>query len=166
VLRHAKAASQGRDDHSRPLTTRGTRQATDVGTYLAHASIAGAAAPALVLSSSARRARQTAELAMAQLDPHTPLLVERGLYHADADDVIEILRERGGDAPSILVVGHNPTLHDLALLLVGDDDDEGRTRLERGFPTAALAVLGLGSPTWARLSARTATLLELRTPGR
>ena len=102
---------------------------------------------------------------MAQLDPDTPLLVERGLYHADADDVIEILRERGGDSPSILVVGHNPTMHDLALLLVGDDD-EGRTRLERGFPTAALAVLGLGSPVWSRLSPATATLLELYTPAR
>ena len=103
---------------------------------------------------------------MAQLDPNTPLLVERDLYHADADDMIEILRERGGDAPSILVVGHNPTVHDLALFLLDHDDRDGRTRLERGFPTAALAVLALGSPTWAGLSPRTARLLELRIPDR
>ena len=65
VLRHAKAASQGRDDdHSRPLTTRGTRQATDVGTYLAHASIARSSPPgarAVVLGAPSppdRRARR------------------------------------------------------------------------------------------------------------
>jgi phosphohistidine phosphatase len=164
VLRHAKAAPQGPDDHSRPLSARGTRQAADVGRYLAGAPVAGVPVPELVLSSSARRALQTAKLVMAEMSSPVELMVERRLYDADADDVADVLRELGA-APSVLVVGHNPTLHDFALLLV-DPQDAGRARLEEGFPTAALAVVAVPAPSWARLSLGTGTLLDLRTPPR
>lgn len=167
VLRHAKAASHGLDDHSRPLTARGARQATAVGTYLAPSPITGVRSPELVLSSSARRAVQTAELVMAELDPQVELLVEPALYEADADDIVEMLRVLGGDTSSVLVVGHNPTVHDLVLLLLDDKDAEGRSRLHhQGFPTATLAVAALSTPSWARVAPGTATLLELRTPER
>jgi phosphohistidine phosphatase len=164
VLRHAKAASQGPDDHSRPLTGRGMRQATDVGAYLAGDPVAAAPVPALVLSSSARRAVQTAELVVAALDPGVELVVERALYGADADDVVEIIRGLGGDAPSVMVVGHNPTVHELAVLLLDDGDRTGRARVEEGFPTAALAVTAVPADSWPTLSLGTGTLLELRTP--
>jgi phosphohistidine phosphatase len=165
VLRHAKAAAHGQDDHSRPLTARGTRQATDVGRHLAGMPFSGFPVPELVLSSSARRAVQSAELVVAQLASPVELVVERRLYTADADDVVELIRELGGDAPSVLVVGHNPTLHEVALLLL-EPEDAGRTRLEKGFPTAALAVVSVPTPSWGRLSLGTGTLLELRTPER
>jgi phosphohistidine phosphatase len=118
-----------------------------------------------VLSSSARRAVQTAELVMAQLASPVELVVERRLYSADADDVVEVIRELGGDASSVLVVGHNPTLHELALLLL-EPGDAGRAPLETRFPTAALAGVAVPTPSWARLSLGTGTLLELRTPDR
>jgi len=166
VLRHAKAAPQGPDDHSRPLTARGKRQATDVGRYLAGEPLAGVPVPGLVLSSSARRALQTAKLVIEQLTSHVELVVERRLYDADADDVAELLRELGADAPSVLVVGHNPTLHEFAVLLL-DPEDPGRARLQdEGFPTAALAVAAVPAPSWARLSLGTGSLLDLRTPPR
>ncbi len=165
VLRHAKAAAHGQDDHSRPLTARGTRQATDVGRYVAAAPVPGLAVPDLVLSSSARRAVQSAELVVAQLASPVELVVEHRLYSADPDDVVEVIGELGGDALSVLVVGHNPTVHELALLLL-EPIDGGRSRLEKGFPTAALAVVAVPTPSWARLSLGTGTLLELRTPDR
>jgi phosphohistidine phosphatase len=165
VLRHAKAAAHGQDDHSRPLTARGTRQATDVGRHLARVPVSGFPVPELVLSSSARRAVQTAELVVAQLTSPVEIAVEQRLYMADADDVVELIRELGRDASSVLVVGHNPTFHELALLLL-EPGDAGRTRLEKGFPTAALAVVAVSTPSWARLSLGTGTLLELRTPDR
>jgi phosphohistidine phosphatase len=166
VLRHAKAASHGLDDHSRPLTARGTRQAAEVGAYLARSPITGLHVPRLVLSSSARRAVQTAELVVAELEPQVDLLVEPALYQAGADDIVEMLRVLGGEAPSVLVVGHNPTVHDLVLLLLDEKDVEGRSRLEKGFPTATLAVAALSTPSWARLAPGTATLVELHTPDR
>jgi phosphohistidine phosphatase len=164
VLRHAKAAPQGRDDHSRPLTPRGRRQATEVGTYLAGAPVPEVAVPELVLSSSARRAVQTAELVVAELGDDVELVVERRLYPADPDDVVDILRGLGSDPASVLVVGHNPTVHELALLLLDGDDGRGRSRLERGFPTASLAVIAVGATSWTGLSTGTGTLLDLHTP--
>jgi phosphohistidine phosphatase len=164
VLRHAKAAPQGRDDHSRPLTARGRRQATEVGTYLAGAPVPDVDSPELVLSSSARRAVQTAELVVAELGGDVELVVEPRLYQADPDDVVDVLRELGSDPPSVLVVGHNPTVHELAFLLVDGDDGRGRSRLERGFPTAALAVIAVGATSWTGLSTGTGTLLDLHTP--
>jgi phosphohistidine phosphatase len=166
VLRHAKAASEGRDDHSRALTARGRRQATAVGRHIASSPVADVTVPELVLTSSARRAVQTTELVMAELDPSVELMVEKALYGADADDVIEIIRNFGGDAASVMVVGHNPTLHDLALVLLQREDTDGRARLGRGFPTAALAVSAVRTRSWAGLSTGSATLLELYTPER
>ncbi len=165
MLRHAKAASQGPDDHGRPLTARGRRQATDVGAYVAGDPVPAAPVPELVLSSSARRAVETAELVKAELAVRAELVVEPALYGADADDVVEIVRGLGGDADSVMVVGHNPTVHELAVLLLDDEEVDGRARLDAGFPTAALAVIAMTAPTWTRLAPGSGTLLALRTRG-
>jgi phosphohistidine phosphatase len=164
VLRHAKAAAGGPDDHGRPLTARGRRQATDVGRYLAGAPVPGVPVPDLVLSSSARRALDTARLVAAELDEEVELVVDRGLYDADPGDVVDLVRMLGGEARALLVVGHNPTVHELALLLLDCGDSAGRAALERGFPTAALAVVAVPDASWSALSLGSGTLLELRTP--
>ena len=164
LLRHAKAAAEGPDDHSRVLTARGRRQAVAVGAYLAHSPLVTERAPRLVLSSTARRAVETAELVVAELGSRVELVAERALYGADPDDVVEIVRSLGGDAPSVLVVGHNPTVHELALLLLDESDANGRARLERGFPTAALALIALSAESWPGLALGTGTLLELWRP--
>ncbi|HXQ91195.1 MAG TPA: histidine phosphatase family protein [Acidimicrobiales bacterium] len=163
VLRHAKAARDGPDDHSRPLTARGRRQATEVGRAIADGP-GSVVPPALVLCSSARRAVQSAQLVSAELDAGVELVVDGRLYRADPDDVIGVLRELGAEPSAVMVVGHNPTVHELALLLLEDDDTEGRARLERGFPTAAVAVVEVSASSWDRLSPGTGTLRELRTP--
>jgi phosphohistidine phosphatase len=164
VLRHAKAVPQGRDDHGRPITARGRRQATEVGRHVARAPVTGATRPELVLSSSARRALQTAELVVAELGGEVELVVEHRLYQADPDDVVDILRELGHAPSSVLVVGHNPTVYELALLMVDREDTAGNAALEQGFPTATLAVIGVGAASWARLASGTGTLLDLHTP--
>ncbi len=163
MLRHAKAASQGPDDHSRVLTARGRRQATAVGTDLARTPVRGMETPRLVLASSARRAVETAELVVAQLGSGVELVVERALYGADADAVVDILRGLADDVASVMVVGHNPTMHELAVGLLDGEDTEAATVLERGFPTAALAVLGVSDDSWATVTLGSATFLGLRT---
>jgi phosphohistidine phosphatase len=135
-----------------------------VGTFLAGARVLGVRSPQLVLSSSARRAVETAELVVAELPPGAELMAERSLYGADPDDVVEIVRTLAGDAPSVLVVGHNPTVHEFALLMLDEADAAGRARLERGFPTAALAASTVDIDSWTRLALGTATLVDLRTP--
>ena len=162
VLRHAKAEAHGPDDQRRALTERGRRQATDVGRYLAGGPGCDAAVPRTVLCSSARRARQTAELAVAPLGSDVEIVVEPALYGADPDDVVDLLRTLDDEAGSVLVVGHNPTLHELAVLLLDDAAVEERARLEARFPTAALAVVGVPAATWGRLALGTGRLLDLR----
>jgi phosphohistidine phosphatase len=168
ILRHAKASSKGRDgdDHSRPLTGRGRRQSADVAAHLADQVAAGAPTPDLVISSSATRARRTAEAAHGGLPAGVPLEIERALYGADADDIVTRLRLVPDEVGSVMVVGHNPTFHELALLLVSADDAAGRTRLEAGFPTAALALLALDVAVWTEVAAGCGRLEELFVPPR
>ena len=165
ILRHAKAASQGTDgdDHSRPLTGRGRRQTTQVAAYMADKVASTEPVPDLVLSSSATRARMTAEPVHAVLGHGVALDIERALYGADPDDIVNRLRLVADDTNSVMVVGHNPTFHELALLLVSEDD-AGRARLEAGFPTAALAHIVLDVTSWTEVAAGGGRLEELFVP--
>jgi phosphohistidine phosphatase len=65
---------------------------------------------------------------------------------------------------SVLVIGHNPGLHELALRLARHGDNEARARLREGFPTAALAVLELAITRWDEIRAGCGMLVELRVP--
>jgi len=168
ILRHGTAASESSDgdDHSRPLTGRGRRQGTEVAGYVADRVTSGASTPDLVISSSAMRARRTAEAAHAALGPAIPLEIERALYGADADAVVSRLRLLPDETRAVMIVGHNPTFHELALLLVSADDADGRARLEAGFPTAALAVIALDVAAWTEVAAGCGRLEDLFLPTR
>jgi phosphohistidine phosphatase len=168
ILRHGKAASKSTkgDDHSRPLTGRGRRQSTEVAALVADKVTSGAPTPDLVLSSSAARARATAEPVHGAMRDGVPLDIERPLYGADADDVINRLRLLTDDIGAVMIVGHNPTFEDLALLLLSPDDADGRARLGDGFPTAGLAVEALDVATWSEVTAGCGRLEEFFVPTR
>lgn len=163
VLRHAKAA-QGPVDHERALTDRGRRQSAELHDRISGLG-GGSPAPSAILCSSARRARQTAQGVVGGFDPEPPVLVERELYQADADDVVDRLRSLPDEDAAVMVVGHNPTLLDLVLLL-DTSDDEARPRLDAGFPTTALAVLRLPASRWSAIGVGTGTLVDLWRPSR
>ena len=127
LLRHAKSSwkDASLDDHDRPLAPRGKRASKAIGRYLRDHDIE----PELVLCSSAKRARQTLErLGPAGLDAR----IEPELYGAGSHDLLMRLRAVPADVASVLLIGHNPGMQDLARLLAGLDDK---------FPTAALATL-------------------------
>ena len=169
ILRHAKAASDGPDgdDHSRPLTGRGRRQSLQVAAFLADRVDSGAPTPDVVLSSSAARALATAEAAHGALGAGVPFEIGRALYGADADDIVDRLRLVPDEIDAVMVVGHNPCFHDLALLLVSPDDDAaGRDRLADGFPTAALAIVALDVASWSEVVAGSGRLEEMFVPTR
>jgi phosphohistidine phosphatase len=125
LLRHAKSSwkDERLDDHDRPLAPRGKRASKAIGRYLRDHDIE----PELVLCSSAKRARQTLErLGPAGVDAR----IEPELYAAGAHDLLERLRTVPDDVTSVMLIGHNPGMQQLAFLLGGLDDK---------FPTAALA---------------------------
>ena len=152
LLRHAKSSwdPPNLEDHDRPLAPRGERAATAMGAVLEGLS----PRPALVLCSTAVRARQTYDLARHGLAdiPASAVLVEPDLYTFEAPALRRRLQRLNDAVPSVLVIGHNPALEDLARDLTRGDDGSARKHLRRKFPTAALAALDLDVSRWADLA--------------
>ncbi len=122
VLRHAKSSWNNARlaDHERPLSSRGQRAVEALADHLA----AIDPPPTLVLCSTARRARDTLEPIRARLPESTEVRFEDHLYGASASDVLVRLRDVPEETPSLLLVGHNPTLEDLVKGLGRDGDPE------------------------------------------
>ena len=110
--------------------------------------------PALVLCSSARRTRETLDGVGAALGP-AEVLIERDLYGASSEDLLERLREVPDETESVLLVGHQPAIQQLALRLAVEGPDVGALRGK--FPTAALATLTFEGD-WSELGEHTAEL--------
>jgi phosphohistidine phosphatase len=158
VFRHAKSswADPDQGDRDRPLAARGKRAARAMAKHMREAEVA----PALILCSPAKRARQTLELIAPALG--TPeVLIEEGLYGAPAEDLLERLRYLPDSVPSVMIIGHNPGLQDLAGLLLRDAGK--RTTLPEDFPTAALVTLAI-EQTWSELDRATADLVAYADP--
>jgi phosphohistidine phosphatase len=140
LLRHAKSSWEDANltDHDRPLDSEGQSAARAMRSAITRLGLM----PRLVLVSSARRTRETLEL-LEPLAGAPRILRSPDLYLASARQLLDELTEVSDEVTSILVVGHNPGLHDLAMLLVGAHAMSlglnGTRTLARGFPTAALA---------------------------
>lgn len=160
LLRHAKSSRDdpGIPDHDRPLNQRGLKAAKKVAEHLERRGIV----PALLLCSSARRARETMAPLQRTLGARSKIKVEDGLYAASAAQLLKRLRQVPDSVPSVMIVGHNPGIQDLAVQLVGEK--EGAKSLTVKFPTAALATLSLSKPRWRELSAGAAELVGFVTP--
>jgi phosphohistidine phosphatase len=161
LLRHAKS-SWGDDsipDHERPLAPRGTKATRALARYIADKHVA----PALVLCSTAVRARQTLEGVGSALGSDADVWHEDSLYGASARELLRRLRRLPPAVPSVMVVGHNPGLEDLAIELVGGGDDTALAGLQRKFPTGALATL-LIPDTWKALEKGAASVTAFVVP--
>jgi phosphohistidine phosphatase len=160
VLRHAKSARpEGVPDHERPLAPRGLRDAPAAGRWLAEADFL----PDLVLCSTARRTRQTWELAAAELGSTPPVRYEPRLYAADDQNILDGVREVPAEVGTLLLIGHNPGLQDLILLLAGEALGGTMQRAQTKFPTSAIAVLTWRG-TWSALAPGAALLTDLAVP--
>jgi phosphohistidine phosphatase len=155
ILRHAKSSWDDPDlaDRERPLAPRGERAAALIAEHARRERIA----PELVLCSTALRARQTLAALLPVLSGDFEIRLEEALYGAGVASVLGRLREVDDAVGSVLLVGHNPTLHELALALTAREEE-----LER-FPTGALASMTLASP-WADLAEGGAELVAFVVP--
>jgi phosphohistidine phosphatase len=153
LMRHGKAeqhaASGG--DFERALAPRGQNDAALMAQVLAKAGLS----PDLVLVSAARRTRETWEAA-APAFPQADHEPRRDLYHAEAQDVLAAIRDAAPDSGTVMVVGHNPGLHELALRLAlgGPADPALLAKLRGKFPTSTVAVFSIdadGAPTLSHL---------------
>jgi len=153
LLRHAKSSwdDDMLPDHDRPLAPRGHKAARRMRRWISDNGVR----PELVLCSPALRARATLDLVLPALG--TPRVeVDAAVYLASAASLLGCLRAAPPDAGRVLIVGHNPGLHDLACLLAPPGPD--------AFPTGALAELRLDVDAWPEARPGCATLGQLVLP--
>ena len=166
LLRHAKTESEapsGRDEDRR-LDNRGHRDAAEIGSWIGH----HPPFPDLVLVSHAMRALQTWEIAweaMKELvsEPEVELVPE--LYGADVSQLLETIRDASSADPKrLMLVGHNPGMHELALALAGGGDRAGRKALTDNLPTSGLAIFDFDLDDWADVAFRRGRLAAFVSP--
>ncbi len=161
LLRHAKSdwSTPGQRDSERALTQRGREASVLMGKYLARHDLA----PDRALVSPARRARETWD-GIAPALRGTEAASESRIYDTSARDLLAVLRETPAETHSLLVIGHNPALQELALLLIAAGEVEERERLAEKFPTAALVVVDFPVDDWSELHPRSGRLDRFVTP--
>jgi phosphohistidine phosphatase len=161
LLRHAKSSWEDTDlrDHDRPLAPRGHRAAERLRGHVEAAGLA----PQLVLCSSATRALETWEGIRDGLPPETRLEVSGDLYAADAGSLLLRLNGLPETVDSVLMIGHNPGMEELAIGLSGGGDDDALARLKTKYPTAGLASLSVDG-AWSELAWQGATLDDFVVP--
>ncbi|MGY3088089.1 phosphohistidine phosphatase [Hymenobacter sp. UYAg731] len=143
LLRHAKSSWSFDElsDQERPLNDRGRDDAPLMGQALAKRRIC----PDAIVSSPAVRAMSTAVLVAREMQyPHDKIVVEPGIYGADVDDFLTIIKALPDSAASVLVVGHNPTITETANALSPSSLNE--------MPTAAVVCLRFACDHWAEVS--------------
>ena len=166
LWRHAKTETDAPSgqDHDRRLDERGRRDAAEMGSWIGrHPPF-----PDLVLVSTAVRAQQTWDLAwLAMKDRIAAPRVEHldELYGAEPTQLLKIVRLAEAQAPKqIMLVGHNPGMHELAMMLAGSGDKPARKAIEDNLPTAGLAILDFAIDEWSEVAFRRGKLVRFTSP--
>lgn len=160
LLRHAKSSRDNPRlaDFDRPLAKRGREAAPEIGQFMHQAKLL----PDLVLCSTARRTQETAELALAELGRDVTLQLVDALYLASPEQILKVIHGVDAKTKTLLVIGHNPGMAQLANHLVAGGDKAAIQHLREKYPTAALAVFESDADSWTKLDR--AKLAQFVTP--
>jgi phosphohistidine phosphatase len=159
LLRHAKSswALAGELDYERGLTERGQTDCKLIAGEIEDRGIA----PGLVICSGATRARETLDLVAPALPPETRIEYDDAVYQATVESLAGVLRKVPEQTESVMLVGHNPSIHDFAVDIAADGDE--LERLAAKFPTCALAEFEFDGG-WAELGTDSATVTAFIAP--
>jgi phosphohistidine phosphatase len=162
LLRHAKSAwdQPGLADHERPLAPRGVKAAKRMGKAMRELGLV----PDLAICSTAVRARQTWELALAALGGEVETRYLKGLYLGSPGQMLAVIRRQPVRCRRLLLVAHDPGIHALATSLAGEGEAADLERLRAKFPTGALAQIELSGAGWQEVGMRQGRLLRLIRP--
>jgi len=153
LLRHAKSSwkDDNLDDFERPLKKKGLGDAQLMGKLIRQREIG----LDLVISSSAERARQTAQLVLMSAGLQVEVRYDERIYEAGMRRLLTLVSRLDNQANSVMLVGHNPGFEDLLKTLTGE---------VHGMPTATLAGIEFDVDDWGQIKARTGRLTLLLTP--
>lgn len=160
LLRHAKSdwGDPSLDDFDRPLNARGREAAERMGREWCKLGLDYD----LALVSTARRASETFALLERHWGRGSEVRPEPKLYRASADRLLAVIAEAPATAEALLVVGHNPGLHDLSLRLAGSDS--ASAALAGKLPTASLVEVALDIESWGQAGSAEGSLLRFLRP--
>jgi phosphohistidine phosphatase len=162
LLRHAKTerGAPGERDLDRKLMTRGRADAPVIGAYLVRHHFV----PDLALVSPAARAVETWTLVAASFPDRSPRVVnDERIYNAAPETLFDLIRETR-EAHCVIVVGHNPGLHELAVQLIASGDVDVRERINENLPTCGLVIIDFPFDDWSRLHVNSGRLERFVTP--
>jgi phosphohistidine phosphatase len=162
LFRHAKAeqSEPGMEDRARKLMERGCKDAAKVGAYMASHGLI----PDQVITSPSSRTLETwKSAATAFRSPPGAAVVER-LYDATAQSILTSIKDAVPGTHTLLVVGHNPGLHDLAVMLIASGDVQARERLREKLPTSGLVIIDFAFDDWGKLHPQCGRLERFVTP--
>lgn len=163
LLRHAKSGwgHPGLDDHDRPLNRRGERAAEAIADHI----VRNAPRPDLILCSTAVRTRQTlAPLIHRLMSPAPPIALEKGLYLASEDTLLERLRALPEEVRTVLLIGHNEGIGELAETMATSGHLADLEALHEKYPTGALATLRVADGPWRDLASGMGELVSFVRP--
>jgi len=160
LLRHARAqhAEIGKTDHERSLAPEGEKAAKHLGRQLAKQR----ALPGFAIFSTAKRAAETFLCLEKGAETEIPASGEDWLYHATPHDIMQHLKHLPEEADSVLIVGHNPALHTLAVELAGNQPLAAS--ISSSFPPCTLTVFEFDAKHWHDVSKKNATFTFLIFP--
>jgi phosphohistidine phosphatase len=162
LLRHAKTerAEPSQRDRDRKLMKRGRNDAPVIGAYMAHHGFV----PDLALVSTAVRAQETWALVAPCFAKPPRMESDDRIYNATTAQLAEVVAEAKASAKTLLLVGHNPGFHELAVQLVAAGDVNLREQLNESLPTSGLVVIDLPIDAWSQLHPRAGRLERFVTP--
>lgn len=159
TLRHAEALpSDSGGDAARRLSEKGLQDAATLGVLMREKSWR----PQHVYCSTATRTRQTLEQLAAALGP-LPTDFQERIYSGGLPGMMDLIRATPADIHRLLVVGHNPGIHALAMTLAADGDAPHVNRMIMGYPPGSLAVLECPVQDWRMLTPRENSLVDFVT---
>jgi len=162
ILRHAEAERSipGAPDRERPLSGRGRQEAATIGAYIARHALR----PDHVLHSPALRAAATWKHAAAAFEQAPPAQSLEELYNAGAHDILAAVTHIASTTNTALLIGHNPGLHEAALMLIASGDVDARERLREKLPTGGLLIIDFACDEWSGLHRQSGRLERFVTP--
>jgi phosphohistidine phosphatase len=161
LLRHAKAERPvGVRDLERTLDARGQEDAPRIGAYMASHGLK----PDKVIVSTSARTQQTWDLASGAFDKPPPVTFDERVYENETEILFDLVGTTEPEVQSLLLVGHSPSVHELAEFLIGTGDLDGRRLLHEKFPTAALVVIDFDAVAWDGVKASSGRFERFVTP--
>ena len=162
ILRHAKAevGLPTQDDFDRALAPRGVSDAATLAAHMEKIHLL----PELVWCSSAVRTRQTLTRMQEVFAAPLPVEYKDKLYNASAGEMLAMISAAPEDISSLMVIAHNPGVHQLALKLAQAGDDKPLDTLAIKYPTCSLTVVEFASAAWRDLAVSHGKLLDFITP--